>query len=74
MSDNPIGQRVKMLRQAAGLNQRALADKARLHFMDIMYLEMGRVKLPMAALSRIAYALNVTVDHLLTAPDESEPA
>jgi transcriptional regulator with XRE-family HTH domain len=63
----PIGQRVKRLRNAAGLTQQALAMKTGLSMSSIIHLEAGRTPNPRAdTLKALAGALGTSVDVLLS--------
>lgn len=70
MTTETIGRRVKRLRQAVDLNQRSLADKAGLSFMEIVYLEIDRQGLSSGALRRIARVLGCTFDELVNPGDQ----
>lgn len=70
-----VGERIRFLRKKMGLNQEQLAELARLNRVTIAKYESGKVEPGAQALTRIADALEVTVDELLgrDAPtDESQ--
>ena len=66
-----IGDRIREARKRLGLNQEQLAELARLNRVTVAKYEAGKVEPGAQALSRIADALDVTVDELLgrAAPD-----
>lgn len=68
-----VGDSIREARKRAGLNQEELAELARLNRVTIAKYEAGKVEPGAQALSRIADALDVTVDELLgrSAPDEA---
>ena len=69
----PIGQNVKRLRVAAGLTQMGLATSAGLNLSIVAQIEQGANADPRGStLMVLARALGVTVDELLTTPDEAE--
>jgi len=57
-----IGDRIKELREAAGLSQRELADKCELKQPNIARIETGRYSTGIDVLSKIADALGVKLD------------
>ena len=57
-----IGQRVKALRQAAGLSQQELADRAGLNRTHIGRIEDGAFGSQVETIQQIAEALGMTVD------------
>ena len=59
------GERIRDLRMAAGLSQEQLAEQASLNRVTIAKYESGRIEPGAQALSRIADALDVSVDVLL---------
>ena len=66
MSPRKIGKVLKTLREASGLNQVALAKKARVTTAYVSLLESGKKKNPsLAVLQRLAKALGVPVTELL---------
>jgi len=62
-----LGQNIKEFRERAGMNQKELAERCGLTQATISRLESGLVKqLKSEALARVADALDVTVDNLVT--------
>ena len=59
------GERIRALRQQRGLNQEQLAELASLNRVTVAKYESGRVEPGAQALTRIADALDVSVDSLL---------
>jgi transcriptional regulator with XRE-family HTH domain len=70
------GGKIRDLRKERGLNQDQLAELASLNRVTIAKYESGRIEPGAQALSRIADALDVTVDMLLgkSDPAPKEPA
>lgn len=65
---------LKALREARGLTQEELAEKAKLHRVTIAELETGRGgDSKMSTLSRLAAALGCTSDELVAAGKKSAP-
>lgn len=60
-----IGDQIRDLRKARGLNQDQLAEMASLNRVTVAKYESGKVEPGAHALSRIADALEVSVDQLL---------
>lgn len=60
-----IGEKIRVARKKAGLNQEELAELARLHRISIARYESGTVEPGINAIMRIAEALGITVDELL---------
>jgi transcriptional regulator with XRE-family HTH domain len=68
-----FGQRVKTLREQRGLTQQQLADAAGLTNDTISNYERGRrTDPPVSVVYAVAYALEVTIEDLLTDP-QPEP-
>ena len=65
MMNMTVGDRIRELRKAKGLNQDELAELALLNRVTIAKYEAGRVEPGAQALSRLADALDVSVDELL---------
>ena len=65
MSLYQVGDRIREARKKIGLNQEELAELARLNRVTVAKYESGKVEPGAQALSRIADALEVTVDQLL---------
>ena len=66
------GERIREIRVAAGLSQEQLAELSSLNRVTIAKYETGRVEPGAQALSRIADALDVSVDVLLGRSEEPE--
>ena len=66
------GERIRQLRTAAHLSQEQLAELANLNRVTVAKYESGRIEPGAQALSRIADALDVTVDALLGRTDPPE--
>ena len=66
------GARIRDLRKDAGMSQDQLAELASLNRVTIAKYESGKVEPGAQALSRIADALDVTVDQLLGRSDMKE--
>lgn len=64
-----VGTRIRDARKRMGMNQEELAELARLNRVTIAKYESGKVEPGAQALSRIADALEVTVDQLLGRED-----
>ena len=60
-----VGERIREARKTLGLNQEELAELARLNRVTVAKYESGKVEPGAQALSRIADALDTTVDRLL---------
>ena len=60
-----VGGRVRRWRHARGLSLAALGGKASLSMQGLSQIEMGRVRVQVHTLIRIAAALEVAVDRLL---------
>ena len=65
MKPKPIGEQVKAWREARGLSQRALAERAGMPYPMIARLELGQTDPRLSTLRRLAKALNVTVAELI---------
>lgn len=61
----PIGEQVKEWREARGLSQRALAERAGVGYVLVARLELGQTDPRLSTLRRLAEALNVTVGGLV---------
>ncbi len=61
-----FGLRVKELRNAAGLSQEKLAEKADLHRTYISSIELGNRNVALENIERIAQALQVNIQDLFT--------
>lgn len=68
-----VGSRIREARKRLGLNQEQLAELARLNRVTIAKYESGKVEPGAQALSRIADALEITVDQLLGRDEEPPP-
>src|SRR6266516_1940876 len=62
---------LRKLREAAGLSQPALAERAGISFDSIQNWEQGRTRPRLEALGRLARALGATVDALLATGEEA---
>lgn len=60
-----VGESIREARKRAGLNQEELAELARLNRVTVAKYESGKVEPGAQALTRIADALEITVDELL---------
>ena len=70
-----VGERIREFRRQAGLNQDQLAELSSLNRVTVAKYESGKVEPGAKALSRIADALEVSVDVLLgRSTDETQPA
>lgn len=75
-----VGERIRIRRKALGMNQDELAELASLNRVTIAKYESGKVEPGAQALSRIADALETSVDALLgrnvdqDAPDQDDEA
>ena len=70
-----VGERIREFRKQAGLNQDQLAELSSLNRVTVAKYESGKVEPGAKALSRIADALEVSVDILLgRSTDEAQPA
>jgi XRE family transcriptional regulator, regulator of sulfur utilization len=65
MTPGQMGRRLKRLREAKGLSQYALADKAGISRRYVMKLEAGQSDPTVGMLQRLAKALAVPVTDLL---------
>jgi len=67
MSRVKLAEKIKKHREKIGLTQEALARKADISYNTIIKLETGGIKDPrISTLSKVAKALGVTVDALIT--------
>lgn len=66
MDYKKIGKRIRKLRQQQRYTQETLAEAADLSAPFISHIERASKKTSLETISRIAAALNVTVDYLLT--------
>jgi transcriptional regulator with XRE-family HTH domain len=60
-----VGLRVRMIREALGMDQTTLASKTRLTRTSITNIEAGRQRLQLHTVEELARALNTTTKHLL---------
>ena len=66
-----VGERIKQLREKKGMNQKQLAEKAKMTRATISRIETGQVKeVKSEALKKLAVALGVTVDFLVGQSEE----
>ena len=63
---NDVGKRIMERRKKMGLTQEALAEKSGLTAQCISYAESGKRAMQSRALVKIASALGVSVDYILT--------
>ena len=61
-----IGQRIRMLRMKSGLTQEQLAEASDLSVPYLSHIERGSKRASLETLVRVAGALDVTVDRLLS--------
>ena len=66
-----VGENLRRLRQAAGLNQTTLADAAGVSRRTIINLEAGEANISLSGLDRLAEALGITFVDLVGAPATS---
>jgi transcriptional regulator with XRE-family HTH domain len=66
-----VGENLRRLRQAAGLNQTTLAEAAGISRRTIINLEAGEANISLSGLDRLAEALGVTFVDLVSAPSAS---
>ena len=74
MKPKPIGEQVKAWREARGLSQRALAERAGMPYPMIARLELGQTDPRLSTLVRLAEALKIRLVDLLTEPRAKRPA
>ena len=67
-----LSQRIRFLRKKKGLNQGALAEKVGINPSHLSRLENGKYQPSVDALQKIAEALEVSVDFLLSDDDSGE--
>ena len=67
-----LSQRIRLLRKKKGLNQGELAEKVGINPSHLSRLENGKYQPSVDALQKIAEALEVTVDFLLSDDDSGE--
>lgn len=66
-----LGLNVWSLREASGMTQQQLAEAAKMKQPRIAEIERGDGNPTLLTIARIAFALGVTADRLLTEPDEA---
>ena len=66
-----IGDRIKQLRRSKGMSQQELADKTGLSKMTIYHIEKGNKQPTAETLSKIANALDVSMDFLMGVEDKN---
>jgi transcriptional regulator with XRE-family HTH domain len=66
-----VGNRIRELRQAKGWSQQLLADHAQIERSHLTRLEEGRKEAGLRVLERIASALDVEIEELVRAVNES---
>src|SRR3984885_6127949 len=66
MDEKGLGHRLQLARQAAGLTQQALCQKANLSYSTLAKIERGAIKAPsIFTIQNIASALGTTLDALI---------
>jgi len=65
VSSKDLGQKIKLLRQQAGLSQEALAELIGVTFQQVQKYESGSTTLNVIKLQQIALALKVSVNDFL---------
>lgn len=78
MDEKGLGKRLQTARQAAGLTQQALCQRANLSYSTLAKIERGAIKSPsIFTIQSIAAALDVSLEELLgspgAGPDQSRP-
>lgn len=74
MDEKGLGKRLQQARQAAGLTQQNLCQKASLSYSTLAKIERGAIKSPsIFTIQNIASALNTTLDDLLGLPSTTTP-
>ena len=68
--DVEVGQRIRMLRNAAGISQTALAEELGVTFQQVQKYEKGVNRVGAGRLTKIADVLNVDVSKLLGADEQ----
>ena len=75
MDEKGLGRRLQAARQAAGLTQQSLCQKANLSYSTLAKIERGAIKSPsIFTIESIAGALGVTLDDLIGRPSVMSPA
>ena len=69
-----IGENIKYYRKKTGITQARLAERAGISEKSISFYEHGKRQIPSAYLMPFAKALGITVDELITGPDEEKTA
>lgn len=72
-----LGSRIAQLRKAAGLSQQAIADELGIAQQTYAHYEVGRLRMPMSLLPKLAERFGVGTDELLglrSAPGKRGPA
>ncbi len=67
-----IGQRIRKIRKAHGMSQEVLAEKADISTVHMSHIETGNTKLSLPVLVKLAQALKVRTDDLLTDGNPAE--
>ena len=68
-----FSQRLQALRKERGLTQKALSEKIGVHTTQVQRYESGDTQPSLAALRKLAIALNVSTDALVFDSDERDP-
>jgi len=72
-----LGSRIAQLRKAAGLSQQTIADELGIAQQTYAHYEVGRLRMPMSLLPKVAERFGVATDELLglkSAPGKRGPA
>ncbi len=69
----PFAEHLSTLRKARNLSQKALAEMVKVHATQIQRYETGHIQPNLAALKRLAVALNVSADTLIFDEHERSP-
>lgn len=74
MDEKGLGRRLQLARQAAGLTQQALCQKANLSYSTLTKIERGAIKSPsIFTVQCIAGALGISLDELIGSAEKSQP-
>ena len=68
-----LGEKIKTLRKRQGLSQEELSERVEINATHLSRLETGKYQPSIDVLKRLADALEVSTDYLLS-PDDEEPA
>jgi transcriptional regulator with XRE-family HTH domain len=70
--DRQFGRRIRELRLAAGMQQKALANRLGISFQQLQQYEKGAIRVGAGRLKKIAEALDLPVTSLLAVADSSD--